>query len=210
MSGTIKGGLKAAQTNYAKYGKNFYQNIGAKGGRNGHTGGFAEGEAGRKRAIMYGAVGGRMSIRGSSLQGLKQGNFARPSTISFYTMYMTIVFRVANKCLLDKRSKKWHLPEQMPPSEMYSLMKEFINCDSDWQDERVRMMAGVLSKLRRGVIHKPGYAREEMANAAEMKSMLVDISERAGITWVQAARWEDEFETAFKTSNAFNGYEMYI
>ena len=41
MAGTKVGGLKAAATNKAKYGINFYRNIGAKGGRNGHTGGFA-------------------------------------------------------------------------------------------------------------------------------------------------------------------------
>ena len=41
MSGTKAGGLKAAQTNRAKYGKEFYSTIGRKGGQNGHTGGFA-------------------------------------------------------------------------------------------------------------------------------------------------------------------------
>lgn len=32
MSGTVKGGKKAAATNKARYGKNFYSNIGSKGG----------------------------------------------------------------------------------------------------------------------------------------------------------------------------------
>ena len=41
MAGTKAGGLKAAQTNKAKYGKEFYARIGQKGGRLGHTGGFA-------------------------------------------------------------------------------------------------------------------------------------------------------------------------
>ena len=41
MAGTKAGGLKAAATNKAKYGKEFYARIGAKGGRLGHTGGFA-------------------------------------------------------------------------------------------------------------------------------------------------------------------------
>lgn len=41
MSGTKAGGLKAAQTNRQKYGKEFYSQIGRKGGQNGHTGGFA-------------------------------------------------------------------------------------------------------------------------------------------------------------------------
>lgn len=41
MAGTRAGGLKAAATNTAKYGDNFYARIGQMGGRNGHTGGFA-------------------------------------------------------------------------------------------------------------------------------------------------------------------------
>ena len=41
MTQTKIGGAKAAATNKAKYGKDFYKIIGAKGGRNGHTGGFA-------------------------------------------------------------------------------------------------------------------------------------------------------------------------
>lgn len=37
MSGTKAGGIKAAATNKEKYGEGFYANIGARGGRNGHT-----------------------------------------------------------------------------------------------------------------------------------------------------------------------------
>ena len=37
MSGTLEGGRKAAATNKAKYGKEFYADIGRKGGRNGHN-----------------------------------------------------------------------------------------------------------------------------------------------------------------------------
>lgn len=56
MCGTKAGGLKAAKTNYALHGRNFYAEIGRKGGRNGHTGGFAANpelarEAGRKRGL---------------------------------------------------------------------------------------------------------------------------------------------------------------
>lgn len=61
MSGTKFGGLKAAATNKAKYGDNFYASIGAKGGRNGHTGGFA---ANHTLAKLAGAKGGRNSKRG--------------------------------------------------------------------------------------------------------------------------------------------------
>jgi hypothetical protein len=63
MSGTKEGGLKAAVTNKLKYGEDFYGIIGAVGGSNGHTGGFGQGEEGRKRARIYGAIGGKMSRR---------------------------------------------------------------------------------------------------------------------------------------------------
>lgn len=61
MAGTKAGGRKAAATNKAKYGKDFYANIGRKGGQNGHTGGFA---ANPKLAQIAGAKGGRISRRG--------------------------------------------------------------------------------------------------------------------------------------------------
>lgn len=61
MAGTKAGGKKAAETNRRIHGKDFYARIGAKGGRNGNTGGFASNpelakEAGRK--------GGKASKRG--------------------------------------------------------------------------------------------------------------------------------------------------
>lgn len=62
MAGTREGGLKAAATN-KKNRPDFYRYIGAIGGRNGHTGGFADGEEGRERARKYGAIGGRISRR---------------------------------------------------------------------------------------------------------------------------------------------------
>lgn len=61
MTGTKAGGQKAAATNREKYGDDFYSWIGRKGGRNGHTGGFA---ANRQLARIAGAKGGRLSKRG--------------------------------------------------------------------------------------------------------------------------------------------------
>ncbi|MBR5621274.1 hypothetical protein IKW75_02205 [Candidatus Saccharibacteria bacterium] len=61
MAGTRNGGLKAADTNRSKYGKEFYSQIGRKGGKNGHTGGFAANPA---LARIAGAKGGRISRRG--------------------------------------------------------------------------------------------------------------------------------------------------
>jgi general stress protein YciG len=61
MAGTRAGGKKAAATNIKKYGEDFYKDIGAKGGRNGHTGGFASNPT---LAKIAGAKGGRLSKRG--------------------------------------------------------------------------------------------------------------------------------------------------
>ena len=61
MAGTKAGGFKAAQTNKIKYGRDFYAEIGRKGGRNGHTGGFA---ANPELARIAGRKGGLKSKRG--------------------------------------------------------------------------------------------------------------------------------------------------
>ena len=63
MAGTKAGGQKAAATNKNKSGKDFYAEIGRKGGRNGHTGGFA---ANPELAKIAGAKGGRISKRGKA------------------------------------------------------------------------------------------------------------------------------------------------
>lgn len=60
MAGTKEGGTKAAATNKARHGADFYARIGAKGGRNGNTGGFA---ANPELARIAGAKGGRVSRR---------------------------------------------------------------------------------------------------------------------------------------------------
>jgi len=59
MAGTIAGGKKAAEKNLAND-PLFYAKIGAKGGQNGHTGGFA---ANPQLARVAGAKGGRISRR---------------------------------------------------------------------------------------------------------------------------------------------------
>ena len=60
MAGTKAGGRKAAITNKKKYGHDFYASIGRKGGRNGHTGGFA---ANPELAKIAGRRGGLTSSR---------------------------------------------------------------------------------------------------------------------------------------------------
>lgn len=60
MAGTVQGGKRAAATNIKRHGKDFYQHIGAMGGKNGNTGGFA---ANRELARIAGAKGGKISKR---------------------------------------------------------------------------------------------------------------------------------------------------
>lgn len=61
MSGTREGGLKAADKNRKIHGSDFYARIGAMGGRNGHTGGFASNP---ELAKIAGRKGGKKSKRG--------------------------------------------------------------------------------------------------------------------------------------------------
>lgn len=63
MSGTRYGGLKAAETNKQKYGREFYQNIGRKGGKACVPKGFAVNPELAKRA---GSTGGKLSKRGKA------------------------------------------------------------------------------------------------------------------------------------------------
>lgn len=60
MPGTKLGGAKAAATNKARHGADFYAKIGQKGGKLGTTGGFY---ANRELARVAGAKGGRISRR---------------------------------------------------------------------------------------------------------------------------------------------------
>lgn len=71
MAGTKAGGAKAAKTNKERHGDDFYAQIGAKGGRNGHTGGFA---ANPELARICGAIGGSRSSRA----GVKNGEGKSP------------------------------------------------------------------------------------------------------------------------------------
>lgn len=60
MAGTKAGGRKAASTNKIRYGDQFYEGIGAEGGRKSRGGGFAKNPhlasiAGRKGGLRSGA-----------------------------------------------------------------------------------------------------------------------------------------------------------
>lgn len=66
------GGIRAAEKIKAERGEDFYREIGAKGGRNGHTGGFASNP---ELARTAGAKGGRISSRKGIKNG--EGKYAR-------------------------------------------------------------------------------------------------------------------------------------
>lgn len=63
MPGNKAGGIKARDTNRARYGEDFYKRIGAVGGKKGTTGGFW---ANRELARIAGAKGGKVSRRGKA------------------------------------------------------------------------------------------------------------------------------------------------
>lgn len=71
--GTPAGGKKAASTNKKKYGKDFYVNIGRKGGASGCTGGFFANPA---LAKVAGARSGRISKKGYKYLG-EEGKYRK-------------------------------------------------------------------------------------------------------------------------------------
>lgn len=66
MSGSRAGGLKAAETNKQKYGREFYANIGRKGGKACVPKGFAR--MGIEKIKNAGRKGGTISKRGKAKQ----------------------------------------------------------------------------------------------------------------------------------------------
>lgn len=72
MPGNKKGGHKAADTIRLRYGRDFYRDIGRRGGMRSRNGGFAstkvgkDGLTGSQRAKLAGARGGSKSRRGKT------------------------------------------------------------------------------------------------------------------------------------------------
>ena len=89
MAGTVSGGKKAAQKNIKLHGKDFYREIGRKGGKRSTTGGFAsqkvgkDGLTGAERAKLAGEKGGRISRRKPSLKEITKRT---PSASKLYTV----------------------------------------------------------------------------------------------------------------------------
>lgn len=63
MAGTPEGGRKAAETNKKRYGREFYEMIGRKGGTISRGGGFAKNP---ELARVAGRIGGQRSRRRSA------------------------------------------------------------------------------------------------------------------------------------------------
>lgn len=82
MAGTKAGGLKAAAENKRRHGADFYQRIGARGGKNGRTGGFA---ANPELARLAGAKGGRASRRKKQLTEPENVIVAPPERLRWWT-----------------------------------------------------------------------------------------------------------------------------
>lgn len=71
MGGTVRGGLKAAATNKARHGKDFYKKLGRRGGKKGKADGVIKGfAANRELARSAGALGGRISRKGPKIANL--------------------------------------------------------------------------------------------------------------------------------------------
>ena len=108
MSGTKNGGLKAAATNRKRYGKNFYKNIGAKGGRLGTTGGFAANPA---LAKVAGAKGGRISRRCSKKYFVDDKYFGIFDTVNEAIKFFKKLYKNVKKSTNGKLIIENHLVE---------------------------------------------------------------------------------------------------
>ena len=108
MSGTKNGGLKAAATNRKRYGKNFYKNIGAKGGRLGTTGGFAANPA---LAKVAGAKGGRISRRCSKKYFVDDKYFGIFDTVNEAIKFFKKLYKNVKKSPNGKLIIENHLVE---------------------------------------------------------------------------------------------------
>lgn len=68
MAGTREGGVRAAATNKQRYGLNFYEQIGRKGGRISRGGGFA---MNHELAVEAGRKGGKASRKNRVTDGFE-------------------------------------------------------------------------------------------------------------------------------------------
>lgn len=106
MSGTKEGGLKAKYSNYQRHGRDFYREIGRKGGKNSTNGGFAslnvgsDGLTGYQRAKIAGRKGGLASRRGV---GIHSGSASLRSLVDQCRgrKYASIKIKLDDDCIVN-------------------------------------------------------------------------------------------------------------
>ena len=100
MSGTKVGGSKARETNRAKYGSDYYAQIGRIGGHNGHAGGFA---ANPELAKEAGRLGG---LRSKRPKGIKRSRAAEQRDIELKIAEFKAAMRRKHGKLITKDETK--------------------------------------------------------------------------------------------------------
>ena len=106
--GTRAGGLKAAETNRKKHGKDFYSNIGRKGGSIGTTGGFATVDKNGRHTLAQkaGRKGGAISRRGKDLSKRKTRTTKKPDELGPLVSSIERKYRKENKSFFKRLFKR--------------------------------------------------------------------------------------------------------
>lgn len=81
MAGTLEGGRKTRETNYKKYGADYYKQIGAAGGKASGTGGFYNNS---EKAREAGRKGGLISKRGPKIATETTENIEAKAKLSLF------------------------------------------------------------------------------------------------------------------------------
>lgn len=84
MAGTHEGGVKAAATNKRINGADYYRRLGAKGGRNGHGGGFAS--MNKEDVARCGRRGGSKSVRSKAISKETKAQICSDYILGLFTM----------------------------------------------------------------------------------------------------------------------------
>lgn len=161
--GTVKGGRKAAATNLAKYGKDFYRKMGQKGGRNGHTGGFAINPA---LARIAGAKGGRAAGRPHSADVLRTGDYDEALKKSMVEVIRDGASFVES-LFADIPAVKFPSKITEPWDLITIFVLDRMSDDSEAANDRVRGMVVYLTYLQRESQHD-----STIKAATEVKSIV--------------------------------------
>lgn len=181
MAGTREGGRKAAATNKLKYGSGFYSKIGARGGHNGHTGGFA---ANHKLARIAGGMGGRKSVRGAALSKIISSEYKCKPTLDMFNKVMGIVIKLDHKLVAPEGPIATVTSEATSGLQCQNNLAVYLNSKPRLKDERVKLITAVLYKLREKSLNEANGTA-----ITEVKALLVSLSGRSAIAWTQGKTW---------------------